>query len=97
MQMITPDIKAEDWGYTPNPTTNFGDDRWYNYSISADVQLTNSDTPEENYAGIGLRYNLASSAESGYWIRIYENGSWKLNNGNSTVAEGVLPDFDSSK
>lgn len=97
MQMITPDIKAEEWGYTPNPTTNFGDDRWYNYSISADVQLTKSDTPEENYAGIGLRYNLASSAESGYWVRIYENGAWKLNNGSNTVAEGILSAFDSSK
>ncbi|MGN1403464.1 MAG: glycosyl hydrolase family 59, partial [Ruminococcus sp.] len=96
MQMITPDIKAEEWGYTPNPTTNFGDDRWYNYSVSADVQLTESDTPEENYAGIGLRYHLASAGESGYWISVYENGAWKLNQGKGTVAEGTLSDFDSS-
>lgn len=96
MQMITPDIKAQEWGYTPNPTTNFGDDRWYNYSISADVMLTKKGASEENYAGIGLRYNLASSAESGYWICIYENGAWKLNNGNRMIAEGVLSGFDSS-
>ena len=37
MQKITSAIKAEEWGGTPNPTTNFGDDRWYNYSVSADI------------------------------------------------------------
>lgn len=96
MQMITPDIKAQEWGYTPNPTTNFGDDRWYNYSISADVLLTKSVAPQENYAGIGLRFNLACTSESGYWICLYENGGWKLNNGSRTIAEGVISEFDSS-
>lgn len=96
MQMITPETKAKDWGYTPNPTTNFGDDRWYNYSISADVLLTKSDTPEENYVGVGLRYTLGSDGESGYWISLYENGSWKINNGKTTVSNGKLTDFDST-
>lgn len=95
MQIITPDTKATDWGYTPNPTTNFGDDRWYNYSVSADILLTKSNIPEENYTGIGLRYNLANSAESGYWICIYEDAAWKLNNGKDTLSEGKISNFDS--
>ncbi len=36
-QKITPDLRAAEWGATPEPTTNFGDDRWFNYSISAEV------------------------------------------------------------
>lgn len=74
MQMITPKIKAEEWGYTPPPTTNFGDDRWFNYSVSADVTLCKSEKPSENYIGIGLRYNQACKEFSGYSFRIYGNG-----------------------
>lgn len=96
MQMITPDIRAIDWGYTPNPTTNFGDDRWYNYSISADVQLINSTLPNENYIGIGLRYNLASISESGYWISIYEDGTWKLKCNQNTLKQGTILNFNSN-
>ena len=77
MQKITKDIKATEWGRTPKPVTCFGDDRWWYYSVSADVYLETSDTPEENYAGIGMRYNLATAAESGYRLAIYENGKWE--------------------
>lgn len=95
-QMITPEIKAEEWGGTPDPTTNFGDDRWYNYSMSADVILTSSDTPAENYAGIGARYNLGSAGASGYRFVIYENGDWSLNKYRSVLGKGTLDGFDSS-
>lgn len=93
MQMITPDIRAKEWGWTPSPTTNFGDDRWYNYSISARVLLAESDEPAENYAGVGLRYNLADAAESGYWIKLWENGLFELKCGSRAVAEGTLHAF----
>ena len=78
MQMITPDIKANEWGGTPEPTTCFGDDRWYNYSISADIKLEKSEDSSKNYAGIGLRYTLGCLGASGYHIQLWENGTWKL-------------------
>ncbi len=90
MQMITEDKKADEWGYTPNPTTNFGDDRWYNYRASAVAYLQKSNAPEANYVGIGVRYILADSGMSGYWIQLYENGVWKLNANKETVMNGAL-------
>ncbi|HKM32502.1 MAG TPA: glycosyl hydrolase family 59, partial [Oscillospiraceae bacterium] len=55
MQMITPELKAKEWGWTPDPTTNFGDDRWFNYSVSVDVTFAKSDNADSNYTGVGLR------------------------------------------
>lgn len=54
MQKITPDIKGREWGGSPDPTTNFGDDRWYNYSVGADVFFSESENKSENYVGVGL-------------------------------------------
>lgn len=96
VQKITPDIKSEEWGGTPQPTTNFGDDRWFNYSISCDIRLTESDSPENNYGGVGLRYNLADSGESGYWLQVYENGEWKLRRNNTEKLSGSCDEFDCS-
>lgn len=93
MQKITKDIKANEWGGTPDPTTNFGDDRWYNYSVSADI-LTDG---EDSYAGIGLRYILADSGRSGYSVTLYENGNWNFFGGKKKVLDGNIADFDSSK
>lgn len=93
MQKITKDIKANEWGATPNPTTNFGDDRWYNYSVSADI-LTDGD---ESYAGVGLRYILADSGKSGYSVTLYGNGNWILFGGKKKILDGNIADFDSSK
>lgn len=88
MQMITPETKSTEWGGTPNPVTNFGDDRWFNYSVAADIRFAESDTPDKNYAGVGLRYNMGSSGESGWWFSLYENGKWALKRGDKTVEEG---------
>lgn len=88
MQMITPDLKANEWGYTPEPTTNLGDDRWFNYSVSADVKLSESAEPDKNYAGVGLRYGIAANGASGYWVRLYENGTVQLMR-NSDAVETV--------
>ena len=96
IQKITPDIKSEEWGGTPKPTTNFGDDRWFNYSISCDIRLMESDSPENNYGGVGLRYNLADSGESGYWLQVYENGVWKLRRNNSEKLSGSCEKFNCS-
>lgn len=93
MQKITAAIKAEEWGGTPKPTTNFGDDRWYNYSVSADV-LTDG---EESYAGIGLRYSLADSGKSGYSVTLNENGTWILFGDKRKIDTGEINGFDASK
>lgn len=88
VQQITADLKAEEWGATPNPTTSLGDDRWNNYSVYSSVKLCRSNEPSENYAGIGLRYCLASIGESGYWFRLFENGSYSLMRNNAEVTNG---------
>ncbi len=94
MQMITPDIKAEEWGGTPAPETSFGDDRWFNYAVSVKTKLCASDNPSENYSGVGLRYCLGESSKSGWWLSVYEDGTWKFKRNKRIKAEGVIEDFD---
>lgn len=93
MQKITSAIKAEEWDGTPDPTMNFGDDRWYNYSVSADI-LTDG---EGSYAGIGLRYSLADSGKSGYSVTLNENGTWILFGDKRKIDTGEINGFDASK
>lgn len=93
MQKITADIKAEEWGGTPNPTTNFGDDRWYNYSVSADIMTDG----EGSYAGVGLRYSLADSGKSGYSVTFNESGTWILFGDKRKIDTGEINGFDASK
>ena len=88
MQMITKDIKAREWGGTPKPVTNFGDDRWFDYSVSAEVMLEKTDESDKNYAGIGLRYNLADMGQSGYWLCLFENGKWALMKNKNALQTG---------
>ena len=95
VQQITPEMKAKEWGYTPDPVTCFGDDRWYNYSVSAEVQLSQSDEPAKNYVGIGLRYTLGCNGCHGYWIQLFEDGSFKLSANDTSKAEGRIENFDS--
>lgn len=90
MQQITVDTKAQEWGETPDPVTNFGDDRWFNYSASVRVLFDKNTRPAETYAGIGLRYNLASKGESGWWLQLFADGSWRLNKHQETVTGGKL-------
>lgn len=93
IQKITYDIKADEWGGTPEPTTNFGDDRWYNYSMSADV-LTDG---EKSYAGIGVRYSLAASDRSGYSVLLGSDGRWQFLMNNEVIESGKLSGFDNTK
>ncbi len=97
VQKITPATKADEWGGTPDPTTNFGDDRWFNYSISADVGFAPADDKNSNYAGLGLRYNLACNGQSGYWLKLFESGKWQLMRNNTVRHEGTITAFDSTK
>lgn len=88
VQQITADLKANDWGWTPDPTTNFGDDRWYNYSVSADVIFAPAEDKGANYAGVGLRYNQGHMGASGYWLKLTESGSWSLWKNSKVLEEG---------
>ena len=94
VQQITADMKPNEWGYTPDPVTNLGDDRWYNYSVSVDAAFEQSQDKTTNYVGVGLRYTLACNSYSGYWIKLYENGSWELKANDSTIANGDIKNFD---
>lgn len=89
VQQITPELKAKEWGWTPDPTTNFGDDRWYNYSVSANVTFAPSETKDSNYAGIGLRYTQGNAGASGYWLKLTESGSWSLWENSEVLQSGT--------
>lgn len=78
VQQITAAEKANEWGWTPDPTTNFGDDRWYNYSVSAKVIFADSDNAAGNYTGVGLRYIQGHAGASGYWLKLTQRGDWSL-------------------
>lgn len=96
MQQITPSIKPSDWGSTSDPTTNLGDDTWSNYTVSADVHFTDETDGDGtgNYIGIGARYNLADANYSGYWIKLFEDGTVELKKDNSTLETAVIEELD---
>ena len=89
MQKITDATHAEEWGSTPSPVTNFGDDRWFNYSVSADVKFADSGDPDKNSTAVGMRYNLADSGASGWRLQLNEAGEWRLRIGAKPVATGT--------
>ena len=99
MQKILPETKADEWGGTPEPTTNFGDDRWFNYSLSADITLAGEGCreKEKNYAGIGIRYFLAADDRSGYSFLIFSDGKWILEKNGTGYAEGKYCDFNAGR
>ncbi len=88
MQKMTEQTHAEEWGSTPSPVTNFGDDRWFNYSVSADVLFADSGDPDRNSAAVGLRYNLADSGASGWRMQLNEAGEWRIRIGAKVSATG---------
>ncbi len=88
VQQIIAEEKSKEWGWTPDPVTNFGDDRWYNYSVSADVSFCPAENKNENYAGVGLRYIQGHRGASGYWLKLTESGSWSLWKNNKVLKDG---------
>ena len=99
VQMINEDNKPTDWRFrgTPNPITTLGDDRWSDYAASVDITL--ADGYEKNYAGIGVRYNgseLNGNAYSGYFVRLYADGIWRLLKNGVKLQDGTIENFDFS-
>ena len=84
-QLITKETKAKEWGATPEPVTNLGDDRWFNYSASIDVKFTEN-PGLKTYAGIGIRYNLPDQGKNGWWLQLYADGNVYLNQGYKRLA-----------
>lgn len=100
MQKVTLETKADEWGETPLPTTAFGDDRWYNYSVSADVLIPsdNIESDSESFAGIGLRYIFEEDSVGGYALRLLSGGKWTfLVCGEKEITTGYIDNFESSK
>lgn len=62
-----------------DPVTLIGDFRWTNYAVSTDILFeTSNNTP---YAAIGIRQTGGSHKllnSSGYTLRVYSDGKWKL-------------------
>ncbi len=85
-QKITDDMRPKEWGYTPEPVTCFGDDRWFNCSFSAQVKF--ADCGDGAYAGIGIRYVLAADAKSGYALLVHADGRWEFLADGQTVLDG---------
>ncbi|MCM1578781.1 MAG: glycosyl hydrolase family 59 [Ruminococcus sp.] len=90
MQKITPELRAAEWGYTPEPVTLFGDSRWWNCTLTAGICLENTGNYKHNYAGIGVRHSLPCEGEWGAAMRIYESGRWELRINKNTAASGRI-------
>lgn len=100
VQQITYDCKPVEWAGRNEPTTNFGDDRWADILLSAEVEFASATSnrktaipqpDHDNYVGVGVRYNLADAYESGYQFRIYDSGSWELKKDKTVVTSGKYP------
>lgn len=92
VQQLNRDIVPDGWGSNPDDaTTSFGDDRWKDYALSADVMLDASEK-DKNYAGICTRFNNTSN-ENGYYLIVNRNGSWKLTGNKGMLASGKINGF----
>lgn len=95
LQKIKKQDKALEWGATPEPTTNFGDGRWADYGIFVDIKMQKTDEPNQNYAGVGLRCNLAAKGKSGYIFKLFESGRFALCLGENELCSGQIdPECD---
>lgn len=89
-QKILLENKAREWGGSPDPVTNLGDDRWFNYSVQIEGRFDPSDLSEKNYIGIGGRYNLPDSGKNGIWLKLQANGKWDLMRNSQSVKKGNI-------
>lgn len=93
-QKILLDQRACEWGSTPEPVTNFGDDRWFNYCIEIEAKFSSDDLTDKNYVGIGGRYNLPDSGKNGIWLKLSSDGRWNLMRNKQSIKSGSLTGLD---
>lgn len=89
-QKILLENKTREWGGSPEPVTNLGDDRWFNYSVQIEDRFDPSDISANNYIGIGGRYNLPDSGKNGIWLKLQANGKWDLMRNNQSIKNGNI-------
>ena len=89
-QKILLENKAREWGGSPEPVTNLGDDRWFNYSVQIEGRFDPSELSEKNYLGIGGRYNLPDSGKNGIWLKLQANGTWSLMRNSQAIKSGNI-------
>lgn len=92
-QKILLENKAREWGGSPDPVTNLGNDRWFNYSVQIEGRFDPDDISEKNYIGIGGRYNLPDSGKNGIWLKLQANGKWDLMRNSQSVKKGNIEAF----
>jgi len=63
------------------PRTIIGAQQWKDYQVSCDVLLT-----EKGWAEIGARFD--KPWDSGYWLQIHSDGSWKVSVNGKFPSEG---------
>ena len=93
-QKILLENKVREWGESPDPVTNLGDDRWFNYSVQIEGRFDPDDLSEKNYIGIGGRYNLPDSGKNGIWLKLQANGKWDLMRNSQSVKNGNIEGAD---
>ncbi|MCS7463763.1 DUF5011 domain-containing protein [Paenibacillus doosanensis] len=97
-QMIYAGNKPGTWATTPFSYTVLGDERWANYRAAIDFKMDLDPAHTgDNYVALGIRHTLngtTADSQSGYKLRIYADGSWRLIRFDATVASGTLTDFD---
>jgi len=94
VQQIKKEEKAKEWGWTPEPVTNLGDDRWFNYSAEIDIRFDSESCDEKNYAGIGIRYNLPCDGQNGFWVKLCQNGEWSFCRNKNIITGGKIENFN---
>ncbi|GAB3614374.1 Ig-like domain-containing protein [Humibacter ginsengisoli] len=110
VQQLTYDQIPGAWNPGP-PETLIGDDKWANYTASADVQFdttTPASASYKNYVGIGGRSNRAGN---GFLLLLQADGDWgimqdagnagSIGNGvitaSNSLAHGFITGFDPAK
>jgi len=93
-QKINSEERSREWGSSPEPVTNLGDDRWFNYSAEIEVKFSQNDLTGLNYVGIGGRYNLPDSGRNGIWLKLFANGQWNLMRNKSSILSGTIEVYD---
>ncbi len=92
MQQITRDNLPQSWTGTNHvPVTSLGDDCWKDYSVSVDAMIDEQSIRKTDFVGLCARYNRATNyADSGYWLKVYQDGRWKLTSETKKLASGRL-------